>query len=80
MNFYDYQISWSNKNALDFSNVEIYEEKVNKTRFFKELTKYALFKYLPQPLKRFSRIETADFDNCKVDKNENYYDWDNILE
>lgn len=77
MNFYENQITWNDRNAASFSNIDIYNDKVDNIRFFKELTKYILFKYLPYPLKKYSRIETADFDLCRIDEGENYYNWEN---
>ena len=77
MNFYEYQVPWNDKNAACFSNIELYENKVNGIKFFKELTKYILFKYLPYPLKKYSHIETANFDYCKVDEGETYFNWEN---
>ena len=77
MNFYEYQVPWNDKNAACFSNIELYEKKVDGIKFFKELTKYILFKYLPYPLKKYSHIETANFDYCKVDEGESYFNWEN---
>lgn len=77
MNFYENQITWSDRNASNFSNIDIYNDKVDHVKFFKELTKYILFKYLPYPLKQYSHIETASFDSCRVDNEENYFEWKN---
>ena len=77
MNFYEYQVAWNDKNAECFSNIDIYDNSVNGERFFKELTKYILYKYLPYPFKKYSHIETADFESCKIDKEKNYFSWEN---
>ena len=77
MNFYEYQIYWSDRKASAFSNVDIYNDKIDQTAFFKEITKYTLFKYLPFPLKKYSKIETADFEKCKVDEEGSNYSWRN---
>ena len=79
MNFYENQITWSDRNASSFSNIDIYNDRVDNIKFFKELTKYILFKYLPYPLKQYSHIETADFDLCRVDKEESYFEWKNNI-
>lgn len=79
MNFYEYQVAWNDRNAACFSNVDIYDNQVNGVRFFKELSKYILYKYLPYPLKKYSRIETADFDLCKIDSEKNYFNWGNKI-
>ena len=77
MNFYEYQIHWSDRKIAEFSNIEIYNDEVDHVKYFKQLAKYILFKYLPFPLKEYSQIDTADFDACRVDKEETYFEWDN---
>ena len=77
LNFYDYQILWSDRNAAKFSNIDIYNDKVDQVSFFKQLTKYVLFKYLPYTLKKYSRIETADFETCRIDEEGNFFRWRN---
>ena len=79
MNFYEYQIHWSSRNAEEFANVDIYGNNINNTRFFKQLTKYVLFKYLPYSLKQYSRIETVDFDSCKIDEDNVSFNWTNDI-
>lgn len=75
MNFYEYQINWSNRKAGIFSNVDIDNKDINNIKFFKQLTKYILFKYLPYPLKPYSRIQNMDFDSCRGNKDNNYFNW-----
>ena len=75
MNFYEYQLYCNRKNAEKFSNIEIYNSNIHSVKYAKQLTKYILYKYLPYPLKKYSRIETASFDACRIDKDENYFNW-----
>ena len=75
MNFYEYEIYATSRNIEQFANIDIYNDKIDKVNFFKQLTKYVLFKYLPYPLKQYSKIETADFNYCKIDKDGIYFDW-----
>lgn len=77
MNFYEYEIYSNNRNFERFDNVVLYDNKVNKWSLFKQFTKYVLFKYLPYPLKRYSKIETANFDSCKIEKDIDYFKWSN---
>lgn len=77
MNFYEYQINWSSKKATEFSNVDISNKDINKTQFFKAITKYALFKYLPYSLKSYSKIETVNFDYCKINQDSAVFNWSN---
>lgn len=79
MNFYEYQMNMSSKSAKDFENIDIYGSEIDKIKLFKHLTKYALFKYLPYQLKPYSRIESVDFDSCKIDKNNELFAWDNDI-
>ena len=79
INMYENQITWNDRNAANISNIDIYSDKVHEKRFFKELTKYILFKYLPYPLKKYSRIETADFDSAKVEQESEYFVWNNTV-
>lgn len=75
MNFYEYEIYATNRSIEQFANVDIYNDKIDNVKFFKQLTKYVLFKYLPYPLKQYSKIETANFNYCKIDQEEIYFDW-----
>ena len=77
MNFYEYQIQASTKKLEDFANVDIYNKDINKTSFFKQLTKYILFKYLPYSLKQYSKIETMNFENSKIVYDDELFAWDN---
>lgn len=79
MNFYQYQINSANKAMENFANVDIDSNMVDKVKLFKQFTKYALFKYLPYQLKQYSRIESVDFDFCKIDQNNELYDWGNDI-
>lgn len=79
MNFYEYQMYFDTKEAVNFANVDIYSNNIDKTKLFKQLTKYVLFKYLPYSLKQHSRIETVDFDSCKIDKDNILFDWSNDI-
>ena len=79
LNFYEYQLYFNRKNAEKFSNVEINNNKVNTWKFAKQLSKYVLYKYLPYPLKKYSKIETASFEACKLDEEGSYFDWGNRI-
>lgn len=79
MNFYEYQVSWNSRKAEIFSNIDIYNNVIEKKELCKNLTKYILFKYLPYSLKQYSKIETMDFDSCKVEQNSTFFKWDNNI-
>jgi hypothetical protein len=66
MNIYETGLIWNDKNAYKINNISNYKksktiEKMNFIIYFKEQTKYVLFKYLPFSLKKISRIEKMDF-------------------
>lgn len=79
MNFYEYQVSWTSRKAETFSNIDIYNNKIDKKELGKNLTKYILFKYLPYSLKQYSKIETMNFDSCKVERDSTFFKWDNDI-
>lgn len=77
MNFYEYEIYSNNRNFEKFDNIKLYSDKIDSVSFFKQFTKYILYKYLPYPLKRYSKIETASFDSCKIEDDIDYFKWSN---
>jgi len=79
MNFYEYQIQASSRKLEDFANIDIYNKEVNTTSFFKQLTKYVLFKYLPYSLKPYSHIETMNFEYAKVVEETEQFNWSNDI-
>ena len=60
-NIYDTDLIWNDEKSLEVSNIVRKNHNIITHIYLKEQTKYILFKYLPFPLKRFSRIETMDF-------------------
>ena len=79
MHFYEDDLTWYSRDAAEMSNIDIYNNKIESFSFFKQLTKYSLFKYLPYPLKKYSKIEYVNFDLCKVEGESKYFDWYNPL-
>ena len=77
MNFYEYQVNWSSRKTAEFANIDISNKDINKIKYFKETTKYVLFKYLPYSLKSYSKIETVNFDSCKVNEDSVIFNWGN---
>ena len=81
LNMFEDELIWHSRKAEEIANVEIYNDKIPKIRFFKQLTKFILYKYLPFPLKKYSKINTVDFESCKIEKEDdegvNYYTWGN---
>lgn len=77
-NLYNFDYVWQSREALKFNNIYSLSKEVNKTIFVKQELKYILFKTLPFPLKRFSKIEEMDFAAAKIPIDEQVYYWDNI--
>ena len=77
MNLYEPELFFNRKHAKRFDNVLIDADKVDKLSFFKQLSKYLLFKYLPYQLKGYSKIETADFKECRINNEvkSSYFEW-----
>lgn len=70
LNLFDRDIIYNDKTALRISNAVEMNSKniVNKKVFIKEELKYILFRYLPYPLKKYSKIEGMSLGLDKVSK------------
>ncbi len=80
MNIYSTEITWNNADALAISNMSFDTGDWDRVAFIKEELKYVLFKYLPFPLKQYSRIEGMDFKRIinQTHGNIAVFDWDNL--
>lgn len=73
INLYEAELIWYGSKNFNINNSAVYENyRLPFKSFFREEMKYILFKYLPYRYKRYSNIESMDF-NGLVDK----YIWDN---
>ncbi len=73
ISLYDAELIWYGDKNVNISNSADYKNyRLPIKTFFREEMKYVKFKYLPYAWKRYSKIETMDF-NGLVDK----YIWDN---
>ncbi len=82
INYYDDELWIFNNDTYDFKNVRQISGKANLIPFFRQETKYILFKYLPFPLKKYSKVETMDYSKCKIELNKDndgeIYNWSNL--
>ena len=78
MHFYDEDFVWASSKALEMENLVTHVKLVSKTKFLKQQMKYLLFKYLPFPLKKYSRIESLNFGNTQVEEEEPRFSWENL--
>ncbi len=84
VNLYDNGIIFNDRKALNVNNmVEVNGINfVDIQKFVKEEIRYILFRYLPFPLKKYSKIENMNFGLEKVSKSDNldidYYNEDNF--
>lgn len=79
INLYSSGISWSGNREFPVDNAtSIYDMKVDFVKFTKQEMKYILFKYLPYAIKKYSKIDTLDFDLCQVTTDgRTKYNWKN---
>lgn len=77
LNIYEDEITWYSRKSEDIANMHVYNDEVNKKEFFKQLIKFVGYKYLPFQLKKYAHIETADFDLCQMNYDEESYNWTN---
>ena len=77
-NFYDNDFVWESEEVTKFSNIESLENKVKLVPMFKQEMKYILFKFLPQPLKRFSKIEGLNFNLARPIDEREVFRWGDV--
>lgn len=68
VNIYEQDLFWTDKKALEIENIQIVNSKMDLFTFFKQEAKYTMFKYLPFPLKKYSSIETLNYNNCRMEE------------
>lgn len=67
INLYSTSISWEGERRFPVENaISIHDTKVDFIKFIKQEIKYISFKYFPYAIKKYSRIETLDFDLCQI--------------
>ena len=76
--FYDEDFVWESEKALEFKNIVSHIKAVDNVKFIKQEAKYLLFKYLPFPLKKFSKIEGLDFIATQVEEEKENFNWGDI--
>ena len=65
INIYENELNWTDSKSLEISNIKAINFEIDNKIFFKQEAKYILFKYLPFPLKKYSKIETLDYNSCR---------------
>lgn len=65
INLYDDELIWNGKRNFEIQNISsVASPSIDLKMFIKQELKYILFKYLPYPLKKYSKIESMDFKLC----------------
>lgn len=75
---YDTEFTWRSNKAFDFNNVVAIDDEVSLYHLAGQEIKYALFKSLPFPLKRFSRADKLNFAATMNRESHDAFEWDNI--
>lgn len=78
MNLYDEDFTWQSRKALNFTNIDSQAKNINQTAFLKQEIKYVLFKYLPYPLKSFSKPDSIDFANTQSSDEKESFAWEDL--
>ena len=68
-------ITWESDKYKDINNLIKYDRKINSFNYLKEQKKFILYKYLPFFLKRFSNIESLNYDNGILLLDKELFDW-----
>lgn len=74
-NLYYAELLWRSEKAFDFDNIVAVEHEVDMIQLAAQEMKYILFKSLPFPLKRFSRINTMHFEAALNKADHDPYSW-----
>jgi hypothetical protein len=75
INLYDNEIIWNSKKAKKIANFKELSRNINKKSFIMQEMKFDLYKYLPYFLKKYSRIDTMNFDKAKLTDEYTEFDW-----
>lgn len=65
VNIYENELIWNDESSLDVKNIKIINQDINKISLYKQELKYILFRYLPFPLKKYSKVNTMDYYLCR---------------
>ena len=79
LNIYESDLNWTDTKALDVNNIKAINFAIDKISLYKQEFKYILFKYLPFPLKKYSKIEWIDYKLCRKENldSDNIFNMDN---
>ena len=77
-NIYNVDFVWRSRKALEFDNVDSIEKNVKLGTFFKQELKYLMFKFFPYPLKRFSSIQSMNFNWAQRRDEYDSYGWGDV--
>lgn len=77
-NFYDNDFVWRSRKAFEFDNIESVDKTIRTRHFMTQELKYVLFKTLPFPLKRFSKIDQMKFDDSRAATSYVPFKWDDV--
>ena len=77
-NFYDNDFVWQNRSAFEFDNIESVDKSIKTKHFMTQELKYILFKTLPYPLKRFSKIKNMNYNDSKTNTEYEPFIWDDV--
>lgn len=81
LNIYESELNWTDMKALEVNNIKAIDFAINKISLYKQEFKYILFKYLPFPLKKYSKVEWMDYKLCRKENldSSNLFNMDNKI-
>ena len=77
INLYEMENYWNTDNVKNINNSVKTTVDVSKFVFYRQEAKYIMYKYFPFFLKKYSLVETMDFNRCKKQGKYQFFDWNN---
>ena len=74
-NLYEMELLWRSSKAFDFDNLVSIDGEVDLYQLAAQEVKYIMFKSLPFPLKRFSRVDSMHFEAAQNKAGNDTFTW-----
>ena len=77
INLYEDELKWDTEKSHNVDNLIYLDRTIDYIDYLTNQAKYVLFKYLPYPLKKYSKVETMNFKSGRVSEDVELFNWTN---